>query len=317
MRIFVTGMGTQLGAAVSSLLENDAGIESVVGIDSDPPRTRLHRAEFHRVDPRDGDRTAKLVHEQGPTIVVHLGVFEPGGRWLSPAAEHRTRAGTEAVLRAVEDVGSVERIIVRSGIEVYGRGRGTPEVPDENTPPRPSTAFGRSALGVEQMATAAAKAAEASLVLLRLAPVVGPHQPSPLGRYLRLPVVPLPAAPPRPFTVIHPDDAARAVAASVVREVEGPINLVAPGSVSAWQAVRLGRRMPLPIVGPAWGPGWVGVRRIGELLGSPVPDHVVELLRRGRLADGRRAARALKVRPGRDARAVVEDLFDWAPPARR
>ena len=43
----------------------------------------------------------------------------------------------------------------------------------------------------------------------------------------------------------------------------------------------------------------------------------VELLLRGRLADGRRAARALKVRPGRDARAVVEDLFDWAPPAPR
>ena len=317
MRIFLTGMGTQLGAAVASLLEDDAGIESLVGIDSDPPRTRLHRAEFQRVDPRDGDRAAKLVHEQGPTVVAHLGVFEPGGRWLSPAAEHRTRAGTEAVLRAAEDVGSVGRIIVRSGIEVYGRGRGTADVPDENTPPRPSTAFGRSLLGVEQIATATAKSASAALVVLRLAPVVGPHQPSPLGRYLRLPVVPLPAARSRPFTLVHPDDAARAVVAAVLRDVEGPINVVAPGSITPWQAARLGRRLPVPIVGPSWGPGWLGVRRIGELLGAPVPDHVVELLRRGRLADGRRAARALKVRPGRDARAVVEDLFDWAPPAPR
>jgi len=317
MRLFITGMGTQLGAAVASLLEPEAGIESIVGIDSDPPRTRLHRADFHRVDPRDADRTAKLVHEQGPTTVLHLGVFEPGGRWLGPHAERRTRAATEALLRAVGDVGSVERIVVRSGIEVYGRGRGSVDVPDEKVPPRPTSSFGRSLLGVEQMATATAKQVSAVTVAIRLAPVVGPHQPSPLGRYLRLPLVPIPAPPPHPFTLVHPDDAARAVAAAALADVEGPVNVVAPGSITPWRAARLGRRVPLPIVGPKWGIGWLGVRRIGELIGAPVPDHVVELLRRGRLADGHRAARVLNVRPRRDAHAVLEDLFAWAPPPPR
>jgi UDP-glucose 4-epimerase len=310
-------MGTQLGAAVAGLLEDNDDIDAIVGVDSDPPRLRLRRAEFQRVDPRDPDRTAKLVHEVGPTVVLHLGVFESGARWLSPHAERRTRAGTEGLLRGVTDVGSVERIIVRSGIEIYGRGRRSVDAPDETAPVRPTSTFGRSVLGVEQMVSAAARTTGARYLALRLAPVVGPHQPSPLGRYLRMPVVPLPAPRSAPFALVHPEDAARSVAAAALADADGVLNIVAPGSMTPWQAVRLGRRLPLPILGPSWAPGWLGVRRLGELLGAPVPDHMVELLRRGRLADGRRAARVLKVRPGRDTRAVVEELFEWAPPPPR
>jgi UDP-glucose 4-epimerase len=314
VRAFITGMGTQLGAAVAALLEDDPAMDTIVGVDTDPPRARLRSAQFHRVDGRDGERLAALVREVSPTVVLHLGVFEPGGRWLSPAAERRTRAGTEALFRAVVDVRSVKRVVVRSGIEVYGRGRGRADVPDETMPARPSSSFGRSMLRVEQIATSAAKATGAGYLALRFAPIVGPHQPSPLGRYLRLPVVPVPLRP-QPFTLLHPDDAARATAAAVPADVGGVLNVVAPGSITAWQAARHGRRVPVPIAGPTWGPGWQGVRRIGEVLGAPVPDHVIELLRRGRLADGRRAARVLKVRPGRDARSIIEELYAWTAPS--
>ncbi len=90
--------------------------------------------------------------------------------------------------------------------------------------------------------------------------------------------------------------------------VDGPVNVVGAGAVTASQAARLGRRLPVPTLGP----GWLAARRVSELSGAPVPDHVHELLVRGRTADGTRAGQLLGVGLVRSTPEVVRELYAWA-----
>ncbi|MCU1461124.1 MAG: hypothetical protein JWO37_1199, partial [Acidimicrobiales bacterium] len=221
----------------------------------------------------------------------------------------RTHAGTVAALGAAADAGQLDRIVLRSGIEVYGRARGSVMVPDEEVPPAPTSPFGRVLLDAERIAAEAARVAGATVATLRLAPVVGPHFPSPLGRFLRLPIVPLSLLADPPFSLLHQEDAARAIVAALLTRVDEPVNVVGPGAVTAWQAARVGGRVPLPLIGPEWSL----VRRVTALAGAPVPAHVLELLHRGRTADGGRAGDVLGVAPAHTTPDTLRALFEWAP----
>jgi UDP-glucose 4-epimerase len=316
MRVLITGMGGELGTRVANVVEADERVERVVGVDSDPPRLRIHRAEFHRIDPRNRRRLVELVRSVDPHVVVHLGVYEPNARAGPRSAAARTEAGTIAALGGAAGCPSLEAIVVRSGIEVYGRRRGAPTRPDERVVPDPTSPFGRTLLHVERLAADAGLAAGVPVTTLRCAPIVGSHLASPLGRYLRLPVVPVSLASDLPFSMLALDDAAAAIVAAIESRFDGALNVVGSGAVTGWQAARLGGRVPIPIVGPQWRLARVAA----EVFGAPLPDHAVELLTRGRTADGGRAADVLGVEPRLATVEVVKELFEWGevaflPPA--
>jgi UDP-glucose 4-epimerase len=108
--------------------------------------------------------------------------------------------------------------------------------------------------------------------------------------------------------LLHQEDAVAAViAAATSTPYDGALNVVGAGAVTAFQAVRLGGRIPLPILGPELRL----IRPVAELLGSPVPPHVLELLHRGRTADGTLANEVLGIEP-RSTVAVAKDLYEWA-----
>ncbi|NTU85146.1 MAG: hypothetical protein HGA45_38270, partial [Chloroflexales bacterium] len=70
-------------------------------------------------------------------------------------------------------------------------------------------------------------------------------------------------------------------------------------------AIRLGRRIPAPTLGLGWHPA----RLVANAFGAPVPGHVLELLRDGRLGDVSKAGSlGLPVRTSRD---TLIDLFEW------
>jgi UDP-glucose 4-epimerase len=301
-------MGGELGSRVTALLERRADVSEIVGCDVEPPRGRLHRADFHLVDPRDRRRLVRLVADVEPTAVVHLGVYEPYARSGPHAAAQRTTAVSIAVLGAAAELGGLERVVVRSGIEVYGRRRGALTRPDERVAPDPTSVFGASLLQVEAVAAEAGATAGVPVTALRFAPIAGPHFPSPLGRLLRLPAVPVGAWSNLPFSLLHPADAADAVVAALASGHDGPVNVVGGGAVTADQAARLGGRIPVPVSGP----GWAVARRLAELAGAPIPDHVQELLVRGRVAEGARVAELLGVAPQRSTLEIVKELHDWA-----
>jgi UDP-glucose 4-epimerase len=163
-------------------------------------------------------------------------------------------------------------------------------------------------LDVELSARDAAESAGAALTLVRCAPIVGPHMSSPLGRLLRLPIVPTGGLSDLPFSLLHQDDAASAFVHALDSRYDGPLNVVGPGAVTGAQAARLGGRLPLPIVGPQW----FTARAVAELFGAPLPPHVRELLTRGRTADGALALRILGLRDLLSTPEVIRDLYDWA-----
>src|SRR5580765_4860059 len=152
MRILVTGMGAEIGTRVTNLLEADERVDDILGVDIDPPRRRLYRAEFHRVDPRDRRKLVRIVRDFEPTAVIHLGVYEPNARCGPALARELTHATTVTALGAAADSEALDRIVVRSGIEVYGRARNAPTRPDESYVPAPTTPFGQSLLDAEHTA---------------------------------------------------------------------------------------------------------------------------------------------------------------------
>lgn len=307
MRVLLTGMGGELGTRVANLLEAMGSVDRIVGMDLDPPRRRITRAEFHRIDPREHRKAVELVREVDPEVVVHFGVYEPNARSSPAAARIGTAASAVSVLGAAAKSPSLRHIIVRSGIEVYGRARGSADRPDESAPVAPTSPFGHSLAHVETVAVEAGRLAGVPVTCLRYAPVVGPSFPSPLGRYLRLPVVPVSACGSRPFSLLHQEDAAAAVVAALGARYDGPINVAGPGTVTAVGAARLGRRWPLPIVGPVW----LVARAAAEMLSAPVPPHLVELLTRGRTADGARAVEVLGLCDPAGTADVVRQLYQW------
>jgi UDP-glucose 4-epimerase len=142
---------------------------------------------------------------------------------------------------------------------------------------------------------------------LRLAPVLGPHVPSPLGRALRQPVVPFSMMADSAFVVTIDSDAARAFVAAAEQRPQGALNVVAPGAITTLQAIWRGRRVPLPLFGPEWRLA----RRLSHLLGAPLPEHVMELIHRGRLADGSRLTSVLGIKPQVTTQQAIDRLFAW------
>lgn len=306
MRVLITGAGGELGTRVTNLLEADESVVEIVGIDGYPPRRRITRARFHRVDPQDRRKTTRIVRDLDPEVVLHLGVYEPHARLGETAAHRASRAAAVSTLEAAAAGSSLSQIVVRSGIEVYGRHRGSASRPDESAPVRPTTGFGASLAFVETVAEEAGAAAGVPVTVLRFGPIVGPSVPSPLGRYLRLPLVAVSPLAELPFCLTHQEDAAAAVVAAIRPRHHGPLNVVGPGAVTASQVVRRGRRVPVAVFGPFWHVAAAG----SELLGAPLPPHTRELLVRGAVADGSRAIEVLGTTP-RSTSDVVDQLYRW------
>jgi len=306
-RVLVSGMGGELGSLVASLLEGEPWVGAILGIDVDPPRRRLRRSEFHLIEPSNRERIVDVVTRFDPHVVVHLAVWEPDARAGTALATRLTSEACSSILAAAAEAPSLESIVVRSGIEIYGRGRGALTRPDEDSPIKPTSQYGRMVAELEAAAHAVGRRVGVGVCALRLAPVLGPHLPSPLGRVLRQPAVPFSVLANSPFTVVIDSDAARAFVAAAAQRCTGPLNIVAPGAISTMQAIRRGRRLPIPLIGPEW----TIARQVSYLMGAPVPEHVMELIHRGRLADGGRAQSVLALAPHLTAEEVIARLYKW------
>lgn len=315
--MFVSGVGGELGIQVASMLEDEPWVGALAGIDADPPRRRLKRTAFHRIHPDHHDRIVSTVLDFDPHVLVHVGVWEPDARANPQSAADLTDRAATSILGAAAECPSLESIVVRSGIEIYGRARNSLTRPDEFAPVNPTSEWGRTVADIERTAASVGTRVGVSVGAVRLASVIGPHVPSPLGRVLRLPTVPFsfPADP--AFAVIRQTDAAQAIVAAAREQLAEPVNVVANGAITAVQAARRGRRIPLPLLPGQWGIA----QRASHLSGAPIPGHVAETLTRGRLADNGRMRELLGVTPEQTTPEVIDDLYRWPSivrkPARR
>jgi UDP-glucose 4-epimerase len=300
-------MGSELGSLVALKLESEPWVGSLVGIDVDPPRRRLRKAEFHLLQPSQRERIVDVVTSFNPHVLINLSVWEPDARAGLVHARQFTADATTAIVGAAAECPALESMVVRSGIEVYGRRRNSPTRPHEGAPIDPTSEYGKMLANIERSAYAVGERVGIAVGALRLASVLGKHVPSPLGRLLRQPLVPYSMLADAPFAVIHDGDAARAFVAAAAKRLTEPINVVAPGAITTVQSAVRGRRIPLPLVGPEW----AVAKRLSHLLGAPIPDHVIELMHRGRLADGSHAKSVLGISPALTTPEVIDHLYAW------
>ncbi|MET0325152.1 MAG: NAD-dependent epimerase/dehydratase family protein [Ilumatobacteraceae bacterium] len=306
-RVLVSGMGGDLGSRVATLLEDEPWVGELVGLDVDPPRRRMHRASFHLIAPSDHDRIVETITAFDPHVVVHISVWEPSSRANPATARQLTDDAATSILGAAAECRALESVIVRSGTEIYGRARGAPTRPDESADIDPTCQYGDMLAGIERTAAAIGKRIGVTVGAIRMGTVLGPHVPSPLGRVLRMPAVPFSVLADPPFAVVEDVEVARAFVAAAQRRLAEPVNVVANGAITALQAARRGRRIPIPLVGP----DWRLARLVGNLLGAPIPDHVIETLHRGRLADNSRMGELLGFRPAATTMDVIDRLYAW------
>ena len=306
-RVLVSGMGGDLGSRVATLLENEAWVGELVGLDVNPPRRRLHRATFHLVSTTDHDRIVELITGFDPHVVVHIAVWEPSSRAHPALARQLTDDAATSMLGAAAECRSLESVIVRSGTEIYGRARGAPTRPDESAEIAPTCQYGEMLANIERTAAAIGRRVGVTIGAIRMGTVLGPHVPSPLGRVLRMPAVPFSVLADPPFAVVEDVEVAKAFVAATQRRLAEPVNVVANGAITALQAARHGRRIPLPLVGP----DWRIARMISGLLGAPIPDHVLETMHRGRLADNSRMGELLGFTPATTTIEVIDKLYNW------
>jgi UDP-glucose 4-epimerase len=298
-RVLISGMGGELGSLVASCLEAEPWVGPIVGIDLEPPRRRLRRAEFHLVEPGDGERVRDLVAGTDPHVVIHLGVYEPDARATQAESDAWTPAVTAATLDPTAFGPSLQAIVARSGLAVYGRAR---------RPPAATSPFGEQLAAAEEAALLAGDTARVPVALLRLGQVLGGHVPSPFGRLLRLRAVPCDAFADPSLHVVDGRDAAAAIVVAARQQHAGAVEVVAPGAVTVRDALRTGHRIPLPLVGPQW----FAARQVTALWGAPLPRHVEELLRHGtQLGHAPTAAEALAVELAGSASEVVADVYAW------
>jgi UDP-glucose 4-epimerase len=306
-RVLVSGMGGDLGSRVAAQLEGEPWVGELTGLDADPPRRRLQRATFHLVKPHEHDRIVETITAFDPHVVVHVAVWEPFSRATPARARHFTDEAATSVLGAAAECRSMESIVVRSGIEIYGRAHGAPTRPDESAPIDPTCEYGRMLAALEQTAAAVGRRIGVTISAIRMGTVLGPHVPSPLGRVLNLPAVPFSVLADPPFAVVEDVEVAKAFVAAARDRLAEPVNVVANGAITVLQAARRGKRIPIPLVGPEWAIAKV----ICGLLGAPVPDHVVETFHRGRLADNSRMGELLGFTPATTTVEVVDKLYAW------
>lgn len=300
-------MGGDLGSRVAVALESESWVGELMGIDADPPRRRLRTAEFHRVDPANHDRTVELITAFDPHVLIYISVWEPNSRAAPGVARRLTDLAAGSILGAAAECRSLESVIVRSGIEIYGRGRNAPTRPDEDARLDPTSSYGKMLARIESTAREVGDRIGVPVGMIRLASVLGPHVPSPLGRVLRMPVVPYSLLADPAFTVTEDALAAEAFVAAARVKLDRPVNVTANGAITASQAARRGQKIPLPLAGPEW----AVTRLISAALGAPVPDHVLEMFHRGRLADNSRMDELLGVSAQSTAGQIIDHLYAW------
>lgn len=300
-------MGGDLGSRVAALLEDESWVAQLTGLDVDPPRRRLRRADFHLISPVDHDRIVDTITTLNPHVVVHIAVWEPFSRATPGRARQLTDDAVTSILGAAAECRALESVIVRSGTEVYGRAHGAPTRPDESADVDPTSDYGRMLADIERTAAAIGKRVGVTVGAIRMGTVLGPHVPSPLGRLLRMPAVPFSVLADPPFAVVEDVEVARAFVEAARRRLAEPVNVVANGAITALQAARRGRRVPIPLVGPDWRIAKV----LSALFGAPIPDHVVETLHRGRLADNSRMEELVGFRAEATTSDVVAKLYQW------
>jgi UDP-glucose 4-epimerase len=145
----------------------------------------------------------------------------------------------------------------------------------------------------------------------RMARLLSTRMDSPLGRYLRMPVVPTVLGFDPRIQVLHDEDALAVLRRAVVNDIAGTFNVAGEGVVMLSQAVRRLGRPTLPV--PPFGLSTMG-QVIARTVRVDIPPDLVEFLTYGRGVDTTALADTFGYRPRHSTAETLEAFAAALPP---
>ncbi|HEX8054320.1 MAG TPA: NAD-dependent epimerase/dehydratase family protein [Thermoleophilaceae bacterium] len=306
-RILITGIASYLGTELARRLEDDPGVEYVVGIDTKRPRAPLRFTEFIDADIRDPE-IGRLIPPTGVDTVVHNQIVRQPGPGMSARAAHDINViGSLQLLAACERIETLRTIVVRGSAGIYGSEPAAPQFFTEDMsrlyPLR--TRFQRDVAEIENLfETFRRRHEDVVCTMLRYQLTIGPAHATQITRYLSLPVVPTYLGFDPRIQLIHERDALDAFVAAVRNPVRGAVNVAARGTLGLTRAIRLVRRPTMPVPAPLFGTTSQLGRRLGLFSFSP---DFRRLLRYGRGVDTTRLVEEVGFTPRFSTVEAVRD----------
>ena len=292
-RILVTGVARWWGALVVQRLVDDPDVAEVIGIDI---RHSL---------------IGKLVRAVGIDTVVHtltrIDSFD-----MDPARAHEMNViGTLNLLAGCAGEGSpVRRFVLKSSGHVYGSRFDLPTGlrEDHRLDSNSKHQFVRDIVEVESyVSDFAVRNPNITILALRFANSLNPHEPQPLARYLDLEVVPTVIGYDPPLQLIHREDCIDATVLAAKGGPGGAYNIAPAGNEPLSTLLDSAGKLHAPLLPPlGLGMAALAIRTAGIAFLSP---QLLDLLRWGRTLTVNKAARELGFRASRDTRAAFEDFI--------
>ena len=304
-RVFVTGAATWTGGNLVKRLSARSDLE-VFAVDETEPRVRFD-ADFQLLD-LDRLSLARFVIGMEPDVVVHLqSVHSKAEEERRTDSEDRI-VGALALFGAIERVGSVQSVIVKSDTAIYGGTPRNPSILTETTRVRGgSSRFQRDLSEMERFIDGLrVRLPDATFTTLRFAPIFGPKVANPISRYLTLPIVPTQMGFDPRLQFTDERDAVRVLEHTIDSPVDGTFNVAGDGQLYLSRILRLGRRPPQPLPGRTFD---IALRNLARA-GISVPDHVRGILKHGRVVDTTLMREELGFVPTHTCRQTVLNAYN-------
>jgi UDP-glucose 4-epimerase len=303
-RILVTGVSTYWGGRLAQRLEADDEVETVIGIDRNPPKVELRRAEFVQV--ADSHSLIRRIVDAAEIDTVVDTRLVVDSIVTTPRLAHENNAiGTLNVLAACNGPGSpVRKVVFKSSAHYYGCGQDDPAFFTEEMvrPHPPRTSLERDIVDAERsVGDFAARHPEVTVTVLRFANGLGPDLRTSWSRLFALPVVPMILGYDPRLQFIHEDDIVGCLEHAVRHDVDGVHNCAADGVLAMSEVVGLLGKSYAPVL-PPWGTGLAAVA--ARRLSIRIPPEMLRQMRFGRGLDNRRF-KATGYRYGHTTRETV------------
>lgn len=243
--IAITGSSGFIGTRLLAQLEDDPGVEKIIGIDLKPGRDRFPKLDFHRMDIRDPG-LAELFRSGGVDVVIHLAFI------VNPLHDEALMhdidvSGARNVLTATRAC-AAGHLIVASSTTVFGAFPDNPDFLEESDAPRRHAGnnYANDKYEVEGLVQEFKESnRDVKVAVVRPCIVFGPSIDNYLSRFLlRLPVIPAVARARPELQFVHEDDVATVFRKVFDLKVEGFFHAIGDGVVGLEEISRLaGKRI--------------------------------------------------------------------------
>jgi UDP-glucose 4-epimerase len=285
-RVLITGLSTYWGGRLAQALEQDDGVEAIIGVDNRDPTRELERTEFVRVGTQHA-LLRRIVEAAEIDTVVDSRLVVDSVTTSARKAHENNVIGTMNILAACSG-STVRRFVFKSSAHYYGTAQDDPAFFAESMgrPHPPGTRIERDIVEAEtSVRDFAQKNAQVVTTIMRFANVLGPDVRTSHTALFSLPLVPTILGFDPRYQFVHEDDVVAALAHAVRVQLPGTYNVAADGVLALTEVIDLLGKRWAPIL-PPWGTGAAAaaLRR----LGLRIPPEMLGQLRFGRGLDNRK-----------------------------